>query len=69
MAETAKKTKASAEKAKPAKAKKSNVTSIGPSREEIARLAHQYWAERGFQHGGAEQDWLRAERELRGIAS
>jgi hypothetical protein len=45
------------------------VTSIGPSPEEIARLAHKYWAERGFQHGAAEQDWLRAERELRGIAS
>ena len=35
-----------------------------PSYEEIARLAQQYWAERGWQDGYAEQDWLRAEREL-----
>jgi ABC-type uncharacterized transport system auxiliary subunit len=84
MAETVKRTKAPAkakseaakpkavvEKAKPAAAaaKKSNVTSIGPSPEEIARLAHKYWAERGFQHGAAEQDWLRAERELHSRAS
>ena len=35
-----------------------------PSYEEIARLAEHYWAERGWQNGYAEQDWLRAEREL-----
>jgi hypothetical protein len=35
-----------------------------PSYEEIARLAQQYWEERGWQDGYAEQDWLRAEREL-----
>jgi hypothetical protein len=79
MAETVKKTKAPAKpktaatgaKTTSAKAKKATatVTSIGPSPEEIARLAHKYWAERGFQHGAAEQDWLRAEQELRGIAS
>ena len=40
-----------------------------PSYEEIARLAEQYWAERGWQDGYAEQDWLRAERELLGLAS
>jgi hypothetical protein len=79
MAETVKKTKAPAKpktttteaKSATTKAKKTTatVTSIGPSPEEIARLAHKYWAERGFQHGAAEQDWLRAEQELRGIAS
>ncbi len=74
MAEDVKKTKAAAKprsatpKAKSA-AKKATVASIGPSPEEIARLAHKYWAERGFQHGAADQDWLRAERELRGKAS
>lgn len=31
---------------------------------EIARLAYQYWEARGRQDGAAEQDWLRAEREL-----
>jgi Protein of unknown function (DUF2934) len=40
-----------------------------PSYEEIARLAERYWAERGWQDGYAEQDWLRAERELLGMAS
>ncbi len=39
------------------------------SPEEIAKLAHKYWAERGHQHGHHEEDWLRAERELRGKAS
>jgi hypothetical protein len=40
-----------------------------PSREQIAQLAHRFWRERGGQHGGHEHDWLRAERELRGMAS
>lgn len=39
------------------------------SHEEIARLAHRYWLERGGQHGSHAEDWLRAERELRGKAS
>ena len=45
------------------------VASRTPSYEEIARLAERYWAERGWQDGYAEQDWLRAERELLGMAS
>jgi hypothetical protein len=36
-----------------------------PSREDIARLAEKYWAERGWPEGSPEQDWLRAEQELR----
>ncbi len=40
-----------------------------PSREQIAQLAHRFWRERGGHHGGHEQDWFRAERELRGMAS
>ena len=40
-----------------------------PSHEEIAHLARQYWAERGHADGHAEQDWLRAERELMKQAS
>jgi len=35
-----------------------------PTHDEIAKLAYRYWAERGHHHGHAEQDWLRAEREL-----
>jgi Protein of unknown function (DUF2934) len=34
------------------------------SHEEIAALAFSYWRERGCQGGTAEEDWLRAEREL-----
>lgn len=37
--------------------------------EQIAALAHKYWAEGGHQHGSHEQDWFRAEQELRGKAS
>jgi len=40
-----------------------------PTREEIARLAEKFWMERGRTEGSAEQDWLRAERELIGMAS
>ena len=34
------------------------------SSDEIAALAYTYWAARGYSHGQAEEDWLRAEREL-----
>jgi hypothetical protein len=33
--------------------------------DEIARLAYSYWESRGFEGGSPEEDWLRAERELR----
>lgn len=36
-----------------------------PTYEDIAVLAHSYWLERGGAPGSAEQDWLRAERELK----
>jgi Protein of unknown function (DUF2934) len=71
--ETVKKAKAPA---KPKKATKKTETAVegikvvpAPSPEEIAALARKYWAERGWQDGYAEQDWLRAEHELRGKAS
>jgi len=35
-----------------------------PEREQIAVLAYSYWEQRGYEHGYAEQDWLRAEQEL-----
>lgn len=41
------------------------VLNAGVNREEIAALAHSYWAARGYQHGSHEEDWLRAERELK----
>jgi Protein of unknown function (DUF2934) len=36
-----------------------------PSQEQIALLAEKYWAERGWPEGSPEQDWLRAEQELK----
>lgn len=67
------KPRTAATKSKKALTTAENVTTItashGPTREQIAELAHRFWAERGRQHGYAEQDWLRAERELMGKAS
>ncbi len=34
-------------------------------REAVARLAYSYWVARGYVGGSAEEDWLRAEREIR----
>jgi hypothetical protein len=36
-----------------------------PTADEIARLAYSYWEARGGQGGSADEDWFRAERELR----
>jgi hypothetical protein len=47
---------------------RSSVTKPFPH-DEVARLAHRYWAERGGQHGHDVEDWFRAEQELRGKAS
>lgn len=35
-----------------------------PKHQEIAELAHSYWAGRGFAGGNPEEDWRRAEKEL-----
>ena len=32
--------------------------------EEVARLAYQFWEERGRPEGSSQQDWYRAEAEL-----
>jgi Protein of unknown function (DUF2934) len=50
-------------------AARSKVTQMKASHEEIARLAHRFWTERGGQHGHDTEDWLRAEREILGKAS
>ena len=34
------------------------------TRAQIAELAYSYWVARGHAHGSAEEDWLRAEKEL-----
>lgn len=36
-----------------------------PTHEEISHLAHQYWKERGHHHGSHEDDWHRAEQDLK----
>ena len=50
------------------KAAKARVAQMVVSQEEIAKLAHQFWAERGHQHGSHEDDWFRVEQALLGKA-
>ncbi len=75
MAETVKKTKAAAKPRKAPVKKAAILTMKAPgtpksvSHEDVAQLAHRFWAERGFQHGHDAEDWFRAEQELRGKAS
>jgi hypothetical protein len=72
MADTVKKTKTAP---KPRKtATKKEIAEVAPvvtmpAHDEIQKLAQKYWAQRGFQDGYAEQDWFRAEQELRQKAS
>jgi len=41
-----------------------------PTFDDIAQLAYSYWEARGYQGGSSEEDWLRAETELRsGVAT
>ena len=37
-----------------------------PSQQDIAELAYALWEERGMPIGSAEEDWIEAERQLRG---
>ena len=74
MAETTKKTttrkKTSASVSAPTSiASKKTSAKASVTHEEIARLAHKFWAERGGQHGHDSEDWLRAEQTLLGKAS
>jgi hypothetical protein len=69
MADTTKKTKTTAKLRKAATKKEKVTKESKPSREEIERLAKSYWAARGCKDGHAEQDWLRAEKELLKAAS
>jgi hypothetical protein len=79
MADTTKKAKATTPKPKKAAEKKTvaekaeaatGIAIVKPvSQQEVAALAHRYWAERGYQHGKHVEDWFRAEQELRSRAS
>lgn len=80
MAENAKNSKGTA-KPRKAPAKKASIltmesngsrssSSVGlVPHDQVAQLAHRYWAERGGQHGHDVEDWFRAEQELRARAS
>lgn len=71
MTDTGKKTKATAKPRKTAtkKEKVAEIAKPSPSREQVEQLARKFWAERGYQDGYAEQDWLRAEQALHQVAS
>jgi hypothetical protein len=45
------------------------VTEMKISHQQVAELAHRFWAERGGQHGQDAEDWFRAEQALRSKAS
>jgi hypothetical protein len=55
------------------RAANSSVRDAAPTREvnsaEVADLAYSYFVARGYQHGHDDEDWLRAERELRSVRS
>jgi hypothetical protein len=46
-----------------------SIAGSGPTHEQIAELARKYWAQRGYTDGHHEEDWFRAEQELRAKAS
>ena len=56
----------SAQTASPMLSAGAAVPDRAPEYQEVARLAYSYWEARGCQGGSPEEDWLRAERELRG---
>lgn len=81
MAESVKKSRArksNGETNKPERAAAKKTTGVAqrpptsgsePTHEQIAELARKYWAQRGYIDGHHEEDWLRAEEELRAKAS
>ena len=42
---------------------------VGATDNDIARRAYELYLQRGGEHGGDLDDWLRAERELRGATT
>ena len=66
---TAAKPKSAAKPRKPA-ARKTAAPARGQiPHEQVARLAHRFYTERGSEHGHDKEDWLRAESELRAQVS
>ncbi|HJT86352.1 MAG TPA: DUF2934 domain-containing protein [Bryobacteraceae bacterium] len=46
-------------------ASRTGLSYFDPAPEEVARLAYSYWQARGCPDGSPEEDWYRAEAELR----
>lgn len=75
MAESVKKPKAPTKprktttKKSAAAAQPVSISSYAPSYDEVAELARKYWADGGYREGHQEEDWYRAERDLRAKAS
>jgi len=59
-------TKTAAKTAVKSAAKKAPAKKVAATHEEVSRLAHEYYLERGGHHGSDEDDWMRAEKELLG---
>jgi hypothetical protein len=64
-ARAAKPVRAKSSRTKKAEARAPAVQQPMSEQEEIARLAYSYWEARGRQGGSSEEDWLRAEQEVR----
>jgi hypothetical protein len=45
------------------------VSATAPSSDEVAKLAYSFWADRGYQGGSPEEDWLRAEQQLSALSA
>lgn len=50
----------------PTEATTSDVPAAQWDEEDVARLAYSYWEARGCEGGSPEEDWLRAEQQLKG---
>jgi hypothetical protein len=66
--ETAQPASAASETTLSVTAVESPVATANSSYEEVAKLAYSYWEARGYQGGSPEEDWLRAEVEMRGVS-
>ena len=49
--------------------RKKPVTDLQVNHDQVANLAHRFFAERGYAHGHHLEDWYRAEQEIRKRAS
>jgi Protein of unknown function (DUF2934) len=45
------------------------VSATAPTEEQVAKLAYSFWADRGYQGGSPEEDWLRAEQQLSALSA